>query len=96
MHPVSRAYHISRHGAQLPPTLLLLCQIVAVLSPGTRAQPAAVPAAAQSPRLTPERRSLWAARALGSGRGLRACEGSPSDIYELFSFSLDKSPTPSN
>lgn len=96
MHPVFRAYHISPLGALLPPTLLLLCQIVAVLSPGTGAEPAAVPAAAQSSRLTLERRSHWAARALGSGRGSRGREGSPSSLHELFSSSRGKSPTPSN
>lgn len=94
MHPVSRAYHISRLIAQLPPTLLLLCQIVAVLSPGTRAEPAAIPAAAQSPRLTPARRSHWAARALGSGRGARGGEGSPVGLHELFSSSPSKTPLP--
>lgn len=77
VHPVFRAYRISRPGRAAPPTLLLLCQTVAVLSPG--AEPAAVPAAAQSPPRTRARSATGprGRRGAGGARGRRGVSDPP-------------------
>lgn len=94
MHPVCRAYHISRLGRAAPATLLLLCQTVAVLSPG--AEPAAVPAAAQSPRRGLGRAEPLGREGAGEREGREGGEGSPIRLHELFSFTPGPSPTPSH
>lgn len=82
----------SAPGRAAPATLPLLCQTVAVLSPAARAQPEALPTAAQSPPLTPTRRSHWAARALGSARGAGGGEGLPIGRHQLFPSSFTARP----